>query len=117
MLINMDETRLRTIEQVEDFLRGSASIESSAVGEDTQRYAQSSRVLKRFDYPGRTKKGRGILRRDLQQTAQLQPRTTYATGESMAGQSPGRNPLGQTRSGAGSAVCAQVHHRRDRVAR
>ena len=68
MLINMDETRLRTIEQVEDFLRDSTSIESSAVGEDTQRYAQSSRVLKRFDYPGRTKKGRGILRRDLQQT-------------------------------------------------
>ena len=57
MLINMDETRLRTIEQVEDFLRGSTSIESSAVGEDTQRYAQSSRVLKRFDYPGVPRRG------------------------------------------------------------
>lgn len=59
----MNETRLRTIEQIEAFLRGSASIKFSAVGDDTERYAHISRVLKRFDYQGRTKKERGVLRR------------------------------------------------------
>jgi len=50
MVINMDETQLRTIEQIEAFLRGSASIKFSAVGDDTERCAHISRVLTRFDY-------------------------------------------------------------------
>ena len=69
MVINMDETQLCTIEQIEAFLRGSASIKFLAVGDDTERYAHISRVLKRFDYQGRTKKERGVLRRYLQQTS------------------------------------------------
>lgn len=69
MVINMDETQLRTIEQIEGFLRGSASIAFSAVGDDTERYAHISRVLKRFDYQGRSKKERGVLRRYLQHTS------------------------------------------------
>jgi len=65
----MNETRLCTIEQVENFLRGSASIEFSAAGEDAERYAHISRVLERFDYPRRSKKERGVLRRYLQLTS------------------------------------------------
>ena len=59
MVINMDETQLCTIEQIKAFLRGSASIKFLAVGDDTERYAHISRVLKQFDYQGRTKKERG----------------------------------------------------------
>lgn len=69
MVINMNETRLETIEQIEDFLRGSVGVEFSAVGDDSERYAQISRVLKRFDYPQCGKGERGILRQYLQQTS------------------------------------------------
>jgi hypothetical protein len=69
MVINMNETQLRTIEQVEGFLSGTVAVEFSAVGDDTERYAHISQVLKRFDYLGRSKKDRGILRRYLQHTS------------------------------------------------
>ena len=51
MVINMNETQLRTIGQVEQFLSASKSIEFSAAGDDSERYRHISRVLKRFDYP------------------------------------------------------------------
>ena len=65
----MNETRLQTIEQIEDFLRASAGIEFSAAGSDSERYEHISRVLKRFDYPNCNKRVRGILRRYLQLTS------------------------------------------------
>jgi transposase InsO family protein len=69
MVINMNETQLRTIEQIEQFLLGSAQIEFSTSGDDNERYAHISRVLKRFDYPGRNKRERGVLLRYLQHTS------------------------------------------------
>jgi hypothetical protein len=69
MVINMDETRLDTIQQIEEFLSASAVIEFSASGDDSERYAHISRVLKRFDYPRRSKRERGLLRRYLQHTS------------------------------------------------
>ncbi len=69
MVINMNETELRTIEQIEHFLSASASIEFLAVGDDSERYEHISLVLKRFDYPGRSKRDRGVLRRYLQHTS------------------------------------------------
>lgn len=65
----MNETRLDTIRQIEQFLSASATIEFSANGDDSERYAHISRVLKRFDYPRRTKRERGLLRRYLQHTS------------------------------------------------
>lgn len=54
MVINMDESRLTTIPQIEDFLSASASIEFKPEpgAADVERYAHISAVLKRFDYPG-----------------------------------------------------------------
>jgi len=69
MVINMNEERLDTIEQVERFLRASAPIEFSAAGNDSERYGHISRVLKRFDYPRRSKRERGVLLRYLQHTS------------------------------------------------
>jgi transposase InsO family protein len=69
MVINMDETRLDTIQQIEQFLSARATIEFSASGDDSERYAHISRVLKRFDYPRRSKRERGILHRYLQHTS------------------------------------------------
>lgn len=65
----MNEERLDTIEQVEQFLGASAPIEFSAAGNDDERYGHISRVLKRFDYPRRSKRERGVLKRYLQHTS------------------------------------------------
>jgi len=69
MVINMNETKLCTIEQIEQFLSGSTDIVFTAHGNDIERYAHISRVLKRFDYPNRNKRERGVLLRYLQRTS------------------------------------------------
>ena len=69
MVINMDETQLRTIEQIEQFLDGSAEVAITAHGCDVERYAHISRVLKRFDYPRCNNRERGVLLRYLQHTS------------------------------------------------
>ena len=69
MVINMDESPLRTIEQIEQFLAASAEVTFTAHGDDVERYAHISRVLKRFDYPRCSKRQRGVLLRYLQHTS------------------------------------------------
>ena len=61
IVIDMNETQLRTIEQIEQFLNASAVIEFSAVGNDSERHGHISRVLTRFDYAGRSKRDRGCI--------------------------------------------------------
>ena len=51
----MNETRLRTIEQVARFLSPSGPVEFSVAGDGNERYRHISRALKRFDYPRRSK--------------------------------------------------------------
>ena len=65
----MNETQLCTIEQIEQFLSASAPVEFSAAGDDSERYGHISRVLKRFDYPGRKKRERGVLLNYLRHTS------------------------------------------------
>ena len=65
----MDESRLSTIEQIEQFLSASTQVEFSKHGDDTERYEHISRVLKRFDYLQRNKRERGVLLRYLQHTS------------------------------------------------
>ena len=69
MVINMNDDRIGTIAQLEEFLRGSGSIEFSVAGNDSERYRHISRVLTRFDYPQRSKRERGIVHRYLQHTS------------------------------------------------
>jgi hypothetical protein len=69
MVINMDESKLRTIEQIEQFLTASAEVEFTAHGGDVERYAHISRVLKRFDYHHCSKHDRGVLLRYLHHTS------------------------------------------------
>jgi len=65
----MDESRLRTIEQIEQFLGASTLIEFSRHGDDLERYAHISRVLQRFGYHQRNKRERGVLLRYLRHTS------------------------------------------------
>jgi hypothetical protein len=69
MVINMDESQLRTIEQIEQFLNASGEVAFTAHGGDVERYAHISRVLKRFDYPRSSRHDRGVLLRYLQHTS------------------------------------------------
>jgi len=68
-MINMNETRLCTIEQVEQFLSGCLQIEFTKSGDDSERYEHISRVLKRFDYPRQGKREKGVLLKYLQVTS------------------------------------------------
>ena len=68
-MINMNETRLCTIEQIEQFLSGCTQIEFTQSGDDNERYAHISRVLKRFDYPRQGKREKGVLLKYLQITS------------------------------------------------
>ena len=65
----MDESRLTTIPQIEDFLSASASIDFKPGAGDFERYAHISTVLKRFDYPRRNKRERGVLLAYLRHTS------------------------------------------------
>lgn len=69
MVINMNETKLCTIEQIEQFLSASTDIVFTAHGDDVERYGHISRVLKRFDYANRSKRERGVLLRYLRRTS------------------------------------------------
>jgi transposase InsO family protein len=65
MVINMDETKLRKTEQLEEFLAATPLVAFSAHGQDAsgdeQRYEHLSSVLKRFDHPQRNKRERGVV--------------------------------------------------------
>ncbi|MDD4965187.1 MAG: hypothetical protein PHI11_14855 [Gallionella sp.] len=65
----MNETRLGTIEQLEQFLSGCTEIEFTPSGDEQERYAHISRVLKRFDYPRQSRRAKGVLLKYLQVTS------------------------------------------------
>lgn len=69
----MNEMRLRTIAQLEDFLKSTAQVEFAASGgggaDDTQRYEHISRVLTRFDYAHAAKRERGVVLAYLRHTS------------------------------------------------
>ena len=71
MVINMNESRLRTIAQLKEFLNATPEVEFSVAvgGDDTERYAHISRVLKRFDYPRRGRCERGVVLAYLRRTS------------------------------------------------
>ena len=73
MVVNMDESKLSTIEQIEAFLGASEQVAFTAHGGDTERYAHISRVLRRFDYPRRDKRQRGVLLAYLRHTSGYSP--------------------------------------------
>ncbi len=69
MVINMNETKLRTIAQLRDFLQSSADIEFSAQGTDDERYAHISEVLGRFSYPQLSRPDKGVVRAYVERTS------------------------------------------------
>jgi hypothetical protein len=71
MVINMDEAKLRSIAQLQEFLDATQEISFTGTpgNSDSQRYEHISRVLKRFEYPGRSKGERGVVLAYLRRTS------------------------------------------------
>ena len=67
----MNETKLCTIAQLQDFLKATPEVSFSGIDpkDDSERYEHFSRVLKRFDYPHRKKSERGVILAYLQHTS------------------------------------------------
>lgn len=62
MVINMNEAKLRTIDQCKTFSQQHlVSFSGSAEKDNNERFAHISRVLKRLDYPQRNKHERGVV--------------------------------------------------------
>ena len=61
MVINMDKSRLRTIEQIEQFLSAGALFAFSRLCDEIDLYEHITCVLNCFDYPQRNKRERGVL--------------------------------------------------------
>ena len=111
MVINMDETKLRTIAQLQAFLDAAPEVSfSGAAGEaDTQRYA-------RFDYPQRSKRERGVVLAYLRRTSDLRPTQITRLVARWIDNPPGTSPAGQTPLRPGRPLCPQVHRQRHRIA-
>lgn len=71
MVINMDETKLRTIAQLQEFLAATPEVNFTAAEGtgDLNRYEHISRVLKRFDYRQCSKMERGVVLAYLRRTS------------------------------------------------
>ncbi len=75
----MDETKLRTIAQLQEFLDATpeVSFTGTAGDGDAQRYEHISRVLRRFDYPQRNKRERGVVLAYLRRTSSCHRRRDF----------------------------------------
>lgn len=112
-MINMNETRLCTIEQIEQFLNGCTQIEFTKSGDDSERYKHISRVLKRFDYPRQGKREKGVLLKYLRVTSGY----SRAQVTRLVTQWFTNYTSVQTLSCACGSLCAQIHGYRYRTAR
>jgi hypothetical protein len=61
MVIDMNESRLDTIEQIREFLQGTAEVSFSIPADESKLRAFVVTVLKRFGYFGLAKGRRGVL--------------------------------------------------------
>ncbi len=51
MVIDMNETQLKTVAQLRTFLNGTLVVEFQPIGEDSLRYEHIAAVLRRLGYP------------------------------------------------------------------
>ncbi|MFZ2629424.1 MAG: hypothetical protein WAX67_11180, partial [Rugosibacter sp.] len=68
MVINMNEAKLTTLEQVRAFLAGTIAVEFTPCEADDERYRHIFEVLTRFDYRKLSKLDRGAVLRYLERT-------------------------------------------------
>ncbi len=68
MIIDMNEAKIKTLEQVREFLAGTTPVKFTGCGEDGYRYRHIGEVLERFGYPRLPKPDKGLILRYLERT-------------------------------------------------
>jgi len=68
MVIDMNETQLKTVAQLRAFLHGTLEVKFLPMGSDTQRYVQIAAVLKRLNYRRLKRPDKGVVLRYLEHT-------------------------------------------------
>lgn len=68
MVIDMNETKLTTLEQLRQFLAGTLTVEFRPVATDETRYRHIAEVLRRFRYAGLKRPDKGVVLRYLERT-------------------------------------------------
>jgi transposase InsO family protein len=68
MVIDMNETQLKTVAQLRAFLDGTLEVEFQAIGNDTKRYEHIAGVLKRLAYHRLKRRDKGVVLRYLERT-------------------------------------------------
>ena len=77
MVIDMNDAKLVTLEQLRGFLAGAVDLGLTTTAEPAARYGFIKKVLKRFKYPLQSKAHRGLIRRYLQRmTGYSRPQLT-----------------------------------------
>ena len=68
MVIDMNESSLKTVAQLRAFLEGSLAVEFTATNNDVERYGFISAVLQRFQYGRLGRSDKGVVLRYLERT-------------------------------------------------
>jgi transposase InsO family protein len=68
MVIDMNEKKLVTLDQLREFLAGTTEVEFHGCGRDEERYGQIEAVLKRFGYARLGRADKGLMLRYLERT-------------------------------------------------
>ena len=67
-MIDLNEVKLTTLEQLRAFLAGTIEVEFSAAGRDDNRYRHTAEVINRFGYKRLKKPDKGLILRYLERT-------------------------------------------------
>jgi len=68
MVIDMNETRLKTVAQLRAFFNGTLAVEFQPIGEDSLRYEHIAAVLRRLGYRRLKRGDKGVVLRYLERT-------------------------------------------------
>ena len=68
MVIDMNESQLKTVAQLRAFLQGTLTVEFQAISNDVERYGFISAVLQRFGYRQLRRSEKGVVLRYLERT-------------------------------------------------
>ena len=81
MVIDMNESRIRTLAQVRQFLAGTLQVSFRPCADDTERYEHINDVVHRFSYAALRKADRGVVLRYLRITHSFKPLFVRPAGE------------------------------------
>jgi hypothetical protein len=69
MVIDINETQLKTVAQLRAFLNGTPAVQFQSIGDDMKRYEFIAAVLKRLCYPCLGRADKGVVLRYLERLA------------------------------------------------